>query len=178
MEKIVICFLRIEKLNFCVSSKRETPSDVISPKPSSLISLIIGKYGQCMQSSLCGLGTRNIFGTGRDEEAIGKIGAGERLRGRLWEDNFHLNRTEYYFRRRKPEFFFFFFNEAKFVFVDGTLKLFFLVYMDKKIIFTWKDYLHKKIIFTLTESNVIKKRQAWAFWFFVFNKTKFVFMLM
>lgn len=73
---------------------------------------------------------------------MGKIRADERLRGRLLEDNFHLNRTEYYFSRGKPVFFFFF-NETKFVFVNGTLKLFFPVYMDKKI------------IFTLTESNVI-----------------------
>lgn len=72
---------------------------------------------------------------------MGKIRADERLRGRLLEDNFHLNQTEYYFSRGKPGFFFS--NETKFVFVDGTLQLFFPVYMDKKI------------IFTLTELNVI-----------------------
>ena len=46
-------------------------------------------------------------GTGRDEEAMGKIRADERLRGRLLEDNFHLNRTEYYLRRGKPRVCFF-----------------------------------------------------------------------
>lgn len=109
MEKILICFFfKDREIELWVSRKRETPSDVISPKLSSLIYLSIGKYGQCMQSSLCGLGFRNIFGTGRDEEAMCKIRIDERLRGRLLEDNFHLNRTEYYFSRGKPVFFFFF----------------------------------------------------------------------
>lgn len=48
--------------------------------------------------------------SGRDEEAMGKIRADERLRGRLLTDNFHLDRTEYYLRRGKPGFFFSFFQ--------------------------------------------------------------------